>query len=171
MCLPICRPFFRQRRRIIRSDGRRTNFGAADGRRSGTSGREGKFAVTYRSGGDDYRARNDRGGPVRGDAGGFAAGDGPADPYEALSPAGRLVAQAYGVVIPYDLGRRNMATLLYHARFAVRGRTFTQTEFMAATREVLEAGIVYRPGSNTGLSAEPAWAPRLTIAAFEEGNL
>ncbi len=99
------------------------------------------------------------------------AGDGPADPYEALSPAGRLVAQAYGVVSPHDLGRRNMATLLYHARFAVRGRTFTQTEFMAATREVLEAGIVYRPGSNTGLSAEPAWAPRLTIAAFEEGNL
>ena len=97
--------------------------------------------------------------------------DGPADAYEGLSPAGRLAAQAYGVVSPHDLGRRNMATLLYGARFALRGRTFTQTEFMAATKEVHEAGIVYRPGPNTGLSAEPVWAPRLTIAAFEAGNL
>ncbi|WP_419164370.1 SNF2-related protein [Candidatus Palauibacter sp.] len=97
--------------------------------------------------------------------------DGPADAYEGLSPAGRLAAQAYGVVSPHDLGRKNMTLLLYDARFALRGRTFTQTEFMAATKEVHEAGIVYRPGPNTGLSAVPAWAPRLTIAAFEDGNL
>ena len=99
--------------------------------------------------------------------------DGSADIYERLSPAGQLAAQAYGVVSPYDLGRRAVATLLYGARFARQGRTFTQTEFMAATKEVHEAGIVYRPGSNsnTGLSAVPSWAPRLTIAAFEAGNL
>ena len=96
--------------------------------------------------------------------------DGPADAYEGLSPTGRLAAQAYGVVSPHDLGRRNMATLLYHARFALQGRAFTQTEFMAATKEVHEAGIVYRPGPNTGLSAVPAWAPRLTIAAFRGGQ-
>ncbi|WP_423924482.1 SNF2-related protein [Candidatus Palauibacter sp.] len=93
------------------------------------------------------------------------------DAYERLSPPGRLVAQAYGVVSPYDLGRGRVASILYRTRVAVRGRTFTQTEFMAAVKEVHEAGIVYRPGSNTGLSADPAWAPRLTIAAFEDGNL
>lgn len=97
--------------------------------------------------------------------------DGPADAYDGLSPAGQLAAQAYGVVSPHDLGRRNMATLLYHARFALRGLAFTQTQFMAATKEVHEAGIVYRPGPSTGLSAVPAWAPRLTIEAFEAGNL
>ena len=102
---------------------------------------------------------------------GDSEADGPADAYERLSPAGRLAAQAYGVVSPYDLGRRAVAVLLYQARFARYGRTFTQTEFMAATREVHEAGIVYRPGPNTGLSAVPAWALRLTIAAFEAGNL
>ena len=102
---------------------------------------------------------------------GDSEADGAADAYEGLSAAGRLAAQAYGVVSPFNLGRRAVATLLYKARFARQGRTFTQTEFMAATREVHEAGIVYRPGPNTGLSAVPAWAPRLTIAAFEAGNL
>ena len=102
---------------------------------------------------------------------GDSEAEGPADAYEGLSPAGQLAAQAYGVVSPYDLGRRAVAVLLYQARFARPGRTFTQTEFMEATREVHEAGIVYRPGPNTGLSAIPAWALRLTIAAFDAGNL
>lgn len=93
------------------------------------------------------------------------------DAYEGLSPAARLAAQAYGVVSPYELGVRLAADNLRLTGFAFRGRTFTQTQFTEAIREVHEAGLLYRPGVQTGLAADPAWAPRLTIAAFEDGNL
>ena len=72
---------------------------------------------------------------------------------------------------PYELGVRLAADNLRLAGLAFRGRTFTQKQFIEAIREAQEAGLLYRPGEQTGLAANPAWAPRLTIAAFEDGNL
>ncbi|MCY4058512.1 MAG: hypothetical protein OXG44_10975, partial [Gammaproteobacteria bacterium] len=95
-----------------------------------------------------------------------------ADPYAALSPGARLVAQAYGVVAPHGIGVNRTAKVLAQASVDLLGRNLTQAEVRRANDELINAGICIRPLSpNVGVAATRNWAVPLAVRAQREGRL
>ena len=96
----------------------------------------------------------------------------PSDPYAALSPAARLVAQVYGVVAPHGMGVTRTARVLSQAGVTLLGRHLTQGEIRGANSEIIDAGIGFRPGGgNGGVRAANRWAVALASQALSEGRL
>ncbi len=90
--------------------------------------------------------------------------------YETLSPAARLVAQAYGVAAPMVLAFTRLHEIVGKASTAVLGRRMTTTQTKKANQELLDADVVKRrPGE--GVWARPSWVLPLTRIAHREGNL
>ena len=95
-----------------------------------------------------------------------------ADPYAALSPGARLVAQAYGVVAPHGIGVSRTARVLAKASVDLLGRSLTQADVRRANDELIGAGIGCRPPSpNVGVAATRPWAVALALRAQHEGRL
>ena len=95
-----------------------------------------------------------------------------ADPYAALSPGARLVAQAYGVVAPHGISVNRTARILVQANIDLLGRSLTQADVRRANVELIDAGIGTRPPSpNVGVAATPNWAVSLAVRAQHEGRL
>ena len=95
-----------------------------------------------------------------------------ADPYAALSPGARLVAQAYGVVAPHGIGVNRTAKVLAQASVVLLGRSLTQADVRRANDELIDAGIGIRPPSpNVGVAATRNWAVPLAVRAQHEGRL
>ena len=95
-----------------------------------------------------------------------------ADPYAALSPGARLVAQAYGVVAPHGLGVNRTAKVLAQASVDLLDRSLTQADVRRANDELINAGICMRPLSpNVGVAATRNWALPLAVRAQNEGRL
>ena len=92
--------------------------------------------------------------------------------YAALSPAARLVAQAYGVVAPHGIGVGRTARILSRAGVTLLDRRLTEREVRQANEELIEAGIAVRPGaSNVGVGASSQWATVLAINAHRDGRI
>ena len=95
-----------------------------------------------------------------------------ADPYAALSPAARLVAQAYGVVAPHGIGVNRTAKVLAQASVELLGRNLTQADVRRANDELIDAAIaIRRPSPNVGVAATRSWAVSLAVRAQQEGRL
>ena len=95
-----------------------------------------------------------------------------ADPYAALSPGARLVAQAYGVVAPHGVGVNRTANVLAQASIDLLGRSLTQADVRRANDELIDAGIGIRPPPpNVGVAATRHWAVALAVRAQREGRL
>jgi len=93
------------------------------------------------------------------------------DAYAALSPAARLVAQAYGVVAPNPMGVVRTCRVLSGASVRLLDRALTDADIRGANREILEAGIGVRQGGNAGVCAAPRWAVALAYKAAQQGLL
>ena len=96
-----------------------------------------------------------------------------ADAYAALTPAARLVAQAYGVVAPHGMGVARTAKVLSQAGVTLLDRRLTAGEIRAANSEIIDAGVGFRPvvGGNPGVCAAHRWAVALAVKARQEGRL
>ena len=92
-------------------------------------------------------------------------------PYHALSPPGRLVAQACGVIHPHSLTPLQLAKVLKRRRFSHRGRPIHYQRYKTSCKDVIDAGIAYDTGYRGKLAATPRWAPWLTVQAFRERRL
>ena len=95
------------------------------------------------------------------------------DRYAALSPAARLVAQAYGVVGPNALGVSRARKLLSTANVTLDGRRLGDIDIRRSNIEIIDAGLGVRSNSpgNNGVCVAPEWAARLLLIAREEGRL
>ncbi len=93
------------------------------------------------------------------------------DAYAALSPAARLVAQAYGVVAPNPMGVARTGRVLSGASVRLLDRALTEADIRGANGEILEAGIGVRQGGNIGVCAAPRWAVALAYKAAQQGLL
>ena len=95
-----------------------------------------------------------------------------ADPYAALSPGARLVAQAYGVAAPHGVGVNRTTNVLAQASIDLLGRRLTQADVRRANDELIDAGIGIRtPSPNVGVAATQRWAVALAVRAQREGRL
>ena len=92
-------------------------------------------------------------------------------PYLALTPPGRLVAMAFGVVHPHALTPVQVAQLLADAGFHHESRRVSKARFKAFCKEVAEADIAFGTGNRGRMIASPDWAPWLTLKAFREKKL
>ncbi len=92
-------------------------------------------------------------------------------PYHSLSPPGRVVAQACGVIHPHSLTPLQLAKLLGRARFSHGGRPIHYQRYRTSCNDVIGSGIVHDTGHRGKLAAAPRWAPWLTVQAFREGKL
>ena len=95
------------------------------------------------------------------------------DLYAALSPAARLVAQAYGVVAPHPMGVPRTTKVLATAGVRLLGRRVTEAEIRRCNQEIIDAGIGFKPVRpvNSGVCAARHWAVLLTSEAHREGRL
>ena len=95
------------------------------------------------------------------------------DYYAALSPAGRLVAQVYGVIAPHAVGVARVRQILSQAGVTLRFRRLNEDQIRKANSEVVAAGIGmrYQGGGMKGVCATEHWAVALTLAAHGEGRL
>ena len=95
------------------------------------------------------------------------------DVYAALTPAARLVAQAYGVVAPHGMGVARTARVLSQAGVTLLDRPLTTGEIRVANSEIIDAGVGFRPGggAKTGVCAADRWAVALAVKAQQEGRL
>ncbi len=94
------------------------------------------------------------------------------DAYAALSPAARLVAQAYGVVAPHGMGVGRTTRVLSGAGVALLDRRLTERDVRQANEELIQAGIALRPGpANVGICASSRWATVLAIHAHRDGRI
>ena len=95
------------------------------------------------------------------------------DAYAALTPAARLVAQAYGVVAPHGMGVARTARVLSQAGVTLLDRRLTTGEIRVANSKIIDAGVGFRPagGSKTGVCATDRWAVALAVKAQQEGRL
>ena len=95
--------------------------------------------------------------------------------YDALSPAARLVAQAYGAVAPFGLGIGNTHLLLARADVRLDGRRITLAGVRECIAELEGAGVLVREGgarkSNKPPKVVPSWIMPLCRAASEAGKL
>ena len=89
--------------------------------------------------------------------------------YAKLSPAARLVAQAYGVVAPQTLRVHSAQHLLRQAKVKLLGRAFSRQRIVDAIRELGNAKMLF--GDYYGYSAPSRWALPLTRIAHQEGHL
>jgi len=95
-----------------------------------------------------------------------------ADPYAALSPGARLVAQAYGVVAPHGVGVNRTARILSQAGMDLLGHRLTQADVRRVNDELISAGVARRPPPpNVGVAATRPWAVALAVKAQQEGRL
>ena len=94
----------------------------------------------------------------------------PPSSYASLSPAARLVAQAYGVIAPHELPATRCRTLLAEADVRLLGKRLAIEGVRAAINELVEAGMVARRPGN-GVVAVSQWWLALTRVAHQEGNL
>ena len=92
-----------------------------------------------------------------------------ANSYADLSPAARLVAQAYGVVAPQPLRVARTRDLLAKAKVKLLDRALNARQIEQATDELTRAEMVVRE-KHSSLAA-PQWALRLTRIAHQEGHL
>ena len=92
-------------------------------------------------------------------------------PYDALSPPGRVAAQAFGVIHPHSLTPLQMAKVLGRTRFSHGNRPIHYQRYRVSCKEVLDSGIVYDTGNRGRLAATPRWAPWLTVRAFRDRRL
>ena len=97
----------------------------------------------------------------------------PTDLYAALSPAARLVAQAYGVVAPHPMGVARTTKVMANAGVRLLGRRVTEAEIRRGNQEIIDAGIGFKPvrPANSGVGAARHWAVLLTSEAQREGRL
>ena len=93
----------------------------------------------------------------------------PADPYAALSPPARLVAQALGVVAPHALGAARLRKLLSHAGVSLSGSRLTDPQVRKTIAELFDAGIAVRDPQGVRLLRN--WILPLTRLADRTGNL
>ena len=96
-----------------------------------------------------------------------------ANNYAALSPSARLVAQVYGVVAPHPLSVARVARMLAQAEIRLLRRAMSEAEVRRCNREIVDAGIGFRPEgrTNAGICAAPDWAVSLTSEAVEAKHL
>ena len=94
------------------------------------------------------------------------------DAYAALSPAARLVGQAYGVVAPHGIGVGRTTRILSRAGVTLLDRRLTERDVRQANEELIEAGIALRPGpANVGVCASSRWGTVLAINALRDGRI
>ena len=92
--------------------------------------------------------------------------------YAALSPAARLVAQAYGVVAPHGIGVGRTTNILSRAGVTLLDRRLTEREVRQANEELIRAGIALRPGApNVGVCASHEWGTVLALHARHDGRI
>ena len=92
------------------------------------------------------------------------------DTYAGLSPAARLVAQAYGTIAPQPLGVARVSRLLTLANIRVLNRRLDDRDIRRCNAELIEAGIAVRQATD-GVRAAPEWVLPLTRAAERDGIL
>ena len=91
--------------------------------------------------------------------------------YANLSGVAQRVAQIYGVVYPHDPAYSRVTQWLAHADMRYEGRRITGDQVKLALQELQVAGIVVSPELGGGPTADPGWAPGLTITAQRSGRL
>ena len=89
--------------------------------------------------------------------------------YAKLSPAARLVAQAYGVVAPQRLNIQAAQYLLREAKVKLLGRGLSRPRVVEAIRDLGKAKMLF--GDYYGYSVPNQWALPLTRIAHQEGHL
>ena len=92
-------------------------------------------------------------------------------PYHTLTPPGRLVAMACGVVHPHSLTPNQVAKVLWRTRFSHGGRPIHHQQYKLSCKDVIAAGIVFDTGYRGKLRATDDWAPWLTLQAFRDERL
>ena len=92
------------------------------------------------------------------------------DSYAALSPAARLVAEAYGVIAPYAMGVTRIANVLSQAKVKFANRALAVEQIRQCNHELLDAGICLRHAQE-GVRAAPHWALSLTRNAHAAHRL
>ena len=93
-----------------------------------------------------------------------------ADTHSALSPAARLVAQAYGVIAPYPTGVTRIVTVLSQAKVRLGSRVLAVQQIRQCNDELVDAGICLRDAQEC-VRAAPHWALPLTGAAHAAHRL
>ena len=93
-----------------------------------------------------------------------------ADLHSALSPAARLVAQAYGVIAPYPAGVTRIVTVLSQAKVRLGSRVLAVQQIRQCNDELVGAGICLRDAREC-VRAAPLWALPLTRAAHAAHRL
>ena len=93
-----------------------------------------------------------------------------ADIHSALSPAARLVAQAYGVIAPYSMGVTRIAKVLSQAKVRFDNRALAVEQIRQCSHELVDAGICLRHAQE-GVRAAPRWALPLTRTAHAAHRL
>ena len=93
-----------------------------------------------------------------------------ADTHSALSPAARLVAQAYGVIAPYSMGVTRIAKVLSQAKVRFDNRALAVEQIRQCSHELVDAGICLRHAQE-GVRAAPRWALPLTRTAHAAHRL
>ena len=92
-------------------------------------------------------------------------------PYHALTPPGRLVAMACGVVYPHSLTPAQLAKVLTRARFRHGRDPMLHKQYKASCDDLIAAGIIHDAGYRGKLIATGYWAPWLTVQAFRDERL
>ena len=95
------------------------------------------------------------------------------DRYAALTPAGKLVAQIYGVIAPHPVGVARARRIASQAGIALAEGRLGEAEIRGANRELIAAGLAMRPtrAGNEGVCATPHWAVELTRRAHADGRM
>ena len=90
--------------------------------------------------------------------------------YANLSPAARLVAQAYGTVAPQSFHKTGIERLLAKAKVRLLNQPLAGRKIERATGELLRAKMLVRR-DRYSCSATPEWWLPLTRIAHQEGHL
>ena len=95
------------------------------------------------------------------------------DRYAALTPAGKLVAQVYGVIAPHPVGVTRARRICSQAGIVHAGRRLTDADIRGVNSELIDAGMAMRrkSGAASGVCATPHWAVELTRCARADGRL
>ncbi|MCY4562961.1 MAG: hypothetical protein OXE40_00600, partial [Gammaproteobacteria bacterium] len=96
-----------------------------------------------------------------------------ADRYAALTPAGKLLAQVYGVIAPQPVGVKRARRIFSEAGITLDGRRLSEGDIRHVNSELIAAGIAMRldAAGNKGVCATPHCAVELTRRAHEDGRM
>ncbi len=96
-----------------------------------------------------------------------------ADRYAALTPAGKLLAQVYGVIAPQPVGVKRARRIFSEAGITLDGRLLSEADIRHANRELIAADIAMRldRAGNKGVCATPHCRVALTLRAHEDGRM